>query len=153
MIFFLAFTCYLCYFLLSTSTITMYYPPSCHLRSHSPTPTRVRSSGSQVCDGNRNHRAETLPVLRRAPTLSDEKRQQCLGLRALSLSPSSCRSARRRDPGKAKVSALHVPTTSRPRESPSQGLISFPHGQTIGNMQTLYLAPLRANQDVTLRHG
>ena len=45
---------------------------------------RVRSSGSQVCVGNTNHRAEPVPVLRRAPTLTDEQRQQRVGIRALS---------------------------------------------------------------------
>ena len=44
--------------------------------------TQVRSSGSQVFVGNRNHRAEPLPVLRRAPTLTDEQRQQRVGIRA-----------------------------------------------------------------------
>ena len=46
--------------------------------------TQVKSSGSQVCVGNRSHRAEPIPVLRRAPTLSDEQGQQRVGVRALS---------------------------------------------------------------------
>ena len=46
--------------------------------------TQVRSRGSQVFVGNKNHWAEPDPVLRRAPTLTDEQRQQRVGLRALS---------------------------------------------------------------------
>ena len=45
--------------------------------------TQVRSSGSQVFVGYRNHRAEPVAVLRRAPTLTDEQRQQRVGSRAL----------------------------------------------------------------------
>ena len=58
--------------------------------------TQVRSSGSQVCVGNRNHRAEPLPVLRRAPTLTDEQRQQRVGLGALSPSELLPQSAKER---------------------------------------------------------
>ena len=64
--------------------------------------TQVRSSGSQVCVGNRNHRADPVPVLRRAPTLSDEQRQQRVGLRALS--PSE-----------------HLPKCAKERPRESQG--------------------------------
>ena len=58
--------------------------------------TQVRSSGSQVYVGKRNHRAEPLPVLRRAPTLTDEERQQRVGLRALSPSELLPQSAKER---------------------------------------------------------
>ena len=47
--------------------------------------TRVRNNGSQVYVGNWNHRAEPDLVLRRAPTLTDEQRQQRVGSRALSV--------------------------------------------------------------------
>ena len=46
--------------------------------------TQVRSGASQVFVGYRNHRAESVAVLRRAPTLTGEQRQQRVGLRALS---------------------------------------------------------------------
>ena len=45
--------------------------------------TQVRSGGSQVFVGYRNHRAEPVAVLRRAPTLTDEQRQQRVGSKAL----------------------------------------------------------------------
>ena len=45
--------------------------------------TQVRSGGSQVFVGYGNHRAEPVAVLRRAPTLTDEQRQQRVGKRAL----------------------------------------------------------------------
>ena len=48
--------------------------------------TQVRSGGSQVFVGYGNHRAEPVAVLKRAPTLSDEQRQQRVGSRALSTS-------------------------------------------------------------------
>ena len=58
--------------------------------------TQVRSSGSQVYVGNRNHRAEPLSVLRRAPTLTGEQRQQRVGIRALSPSELLPQSAKER---------------------------------------------------------
>ena len=58
--------------------------------------TQVRSSGSQVFVGNRNHRAEPVSVLRRAPTLTDEQRQQRVGSRAFSPSELWPQSAKER---------------------------------------------------------
>ena len=58
--------------------------------------TQVRSSGSQVFVGYRNHRAEPVAVLRRAPTLTDEQRQQRVGSRALSPSELWPQSAKER---------------------------------------------------------
>ena len=58
--------------------------------------TQVRSSGSQVFVGNRNHRAEPVSALRRAPTLTDEQRQQRVGTRALSSSELLPQSAKER---------------------------------------------------------
>ena len=54
----------------------------------------------QVCVGNRNHRTEPVPVLRRAPTLSDEQRQQSVSLRALSPSEHLPKCAKER-PGES----------------------------------------------------
>ena len=79
-----------------------FFPPdtNAHLLDarHCTQTTRVRSSGSQVIVGNRNHRAEPVPVLRRARTLTDEQRQQRVGSRALSLCelwPQSAKERRR----------------------------------------------------------
>ena len=94
--------------------------------------TQVRSSGSQVCVGNRNHRTERVPVLRRAPTLTVEQRQQRVGLRALSPFRALAEVREGETPGKAKDSTFQGPS-SRPRES-LQGLISYPQGQTMGKL-------------------
>ena len=58
--------------------------------------TQVRSGGSQVFVGYRNHRAEPVAVLRRAPTLTDEQRQQRVGSRALSPSKHLAKCAKER---------------------------------------------------------
>ena len=99
--------------------------------------------------GNRNHRAEPVPVLRRAPTLSDEQRQQRVGLRALPPSEHLPKCANKRDPGKAKDSTFQGPS-SCPRESPITVFHTVKPGK---NQQTPYLAPRSANQDVPLDDG
>ena len=113
--------------------------------------TQVRSGGSQVCVGNKSHRAEPVSVLRRAPTLTDEQRQQRVGSRA-SLRPSSCRRARRRDPGKAKDSTFQGPS-SCPRESPSTGFdfesTRSNHGKTCKRCTWLHVAPIRMSPWMT----
>ena len=58
--------------------------------------TQVRSGGSQVFVGYGNHRAEPVAELRRAPTLTDEQRQQRVGIRALSPSELWPQSAKER---------------------------------------------------------
>ena len=106
----------------------------------------ARFSGSQVCVGHWNPRAEPILVLRRAPTFSYEKRQQRVGQRALSRSDPLLRSVKERpresERWTVKESTFQDPS-SHPQESPTQGLISYPHGQTVGDLQTLYLTPLR----------
>ena len=67
--------------------------------AHSHLNYRVRNSGSQVFVGNRNHRAEPVPVLRRALTLTDEQGQQHVGLRALPPSEHLPKCAKE-DPGR-----------------------------------------------------
>ena len=63
-----------------------------------------------------------------------------------SLRPSSCRRARRRDPGKAKDSTFQGPS-SGPRESPSTGFDFEPtrsnHGKTCKRCTWLHVAPIR----------
>ena len=76
---------YRCCFLLYFSVLTPMLAQSSSIRALTYT-TQVRSSGSQVYVGNTNHRVERLLALRRAPTLTDEKRQQRVGIRALSAS-------------------------------------------------------------------
>ena len=93
--------------------------------------THVRSGGSLECVGNRNHRAEPLPVLRRAPTLSDEKQPTpCWPKSPLSFrAHTEVRAGK--TPGKLRFrrsTALPaVPGKARP-----QGSILYPHGQTMG---------------------
>ena len=113
--------------------------------------TQVRSSGSQVCVGNRNHRAEPVPVLRRAPTLTDEQRQQRVGLRALSPSELLPKCAKER-PGKAKDSTFQGPS-SHPRESPSTGFdfesTRSNNGKTCKRCIWLHVAPIRMSPWMT----
>ena len=113
--------------------------------------TQVRSGGSQVFVGYGNHRAEPVAVLRRAPTLTDEQRQQRVGSRALhpsELWPQSVKEGVRESQG-----------IDRPRScllSPGKLNTRFdfvPHGQTIGTLQTLYMASRSVNQDVSLDDG
>ena len=113
--------------------------------------TQVRSSGSQVFVGYRNHRAEPVAVLRRAPTLTDEQRQQRVGSRALppsELWPQSLKERHRKSQW-----------LDRPRScllSPGKlntGFDFVPHGQNIGTLQTLYMASRSVNEDVSLRDG
>ena len=58
--------------------------------------TQVRSGGSQVFVGYGNHRAEPFAVLRRVPTLTDEQRQQRVGIRSPSPSELWPQSAKER---------------------------------------------------------
>ena len=88
--------------------------------------THLRSGGSQVIVGYGNHRAEPVAVLRRAPTLTDEQRQQRVGSRALPPSELWPQSSKEGS-GKAKGSTVRG-LASCPRESP----INFPYGQTMG---------------------
>ena len=110
--------------------------------------TQVRSSGSQVFVGYRNHRAEPVAVLRRTPILTDEQRQQRVGSRALA--PSDLW------PQSAKEGVRESQGLDRPRScllSPGKLNTRFdfvPHGQTIGTLQTLYMASRSVNQDVSL---
>ena len=77
--------------------------------------TQVRSSGSQVFVGNRNHRAEPVLVLRRAPMnpSSDVFPRTPINRQGASFFRPR---ARRRDPGKAKDLTFSGPS-SCPRES------------------------------------
>ena len=102
--------------------------------------TQLRSSGSQVYVGNNSHRAEPLPVLRRAPTLSDEQRQQRVGIRLAEV--------REGETGKAKVTRL----TSRPQESSTQSLTLFHTAKPLETCKLctwLYFAPIKKSPCVT----
>ena len=110
--------------------------------------TQVRSSGSQVFVGNRNHREEPLPVLRRAPTLTDEQRQQRVGLRALSPSdilPQSAKERPRESSGFDLSRSIQL--------SPGKLDTVFHTVKPWENQQTLYLAPRSVNQEVSLDDG
>ena len=114
--------------------------------------TQVRSSGSQVYVENKNHRAEPDPVLRRAPTLTDEQRQLRVGLRC----PLSIRALAGQLEGKTSGKLKIRPSKAQTavlEKARLQGLISNPHGQTMENLQTLYLAPRCVNQDVSMGVG
>ena len=101
--------------------------------------------------GEGNHRAEPVAVLRRAPTLTDEQRQQRVCSRAFP--PSELR------PQSAKEGVRESQGLDRPRScllSPGKlntGFDFVPHGQTIGTLQTLYMASRSDNQDVSLDDG
>ena len=110
--------------------------------------TQVRSGGSQVFVGYRNHRAEPIAVLRLAPTLTDEQRHQRVGSRALP--PSELW------PQSAKEGVRESQGLDRPRSrllSPGKLNTGFAHGQTIGTLQALYMASRSVNQDVSLDDG
>ena len=98
--------------------------------------------------GYRNHRAEPVSVLRRAPTLTDEQRQQRVGIRALSLRPSTCRSARRRDTGEAKDRPyqVHPAVAGKAR---LQFSIRSNHWKTSKRCIWLHVAPIRMSPWMT----
>ena len=109
---------------------------------------QVRSSGSQVFVGNRNHRAEPISVLRRAPTLTDEQRQQRVGLRAFSpseLLPQSAKERPRESSGFNLSRSIQL--------SPGKLDTVFHTVKPWENQQTLYMAPRSVNQDVSLDGG
>ena len=107
--------------------------------------TQVRSGGSQVFVGNRNHRAEPVSVLRRAPTLTDEQRQQRVGSRALSPSELWPQSSKERPQESQGIDLLRSIQLS-----PGKPDTVFQTDKPYENQQTLYLAPRSANQDVPL---
>ena len=113
--------------------------------------TQVRSGGSQVFVGYGNHRAEPVAVLRRAPTLTDEQRQQRVDSRALppsELWPQSAKEGVRESQGLDRArSCLLSPGKL------NKGFDFVPHGQTNGTLQTQYMASRSVNQDVSLDDG
>ena len=113
--------------------------------------TQVRSSGSQVFVGYRNHRAEPVAVLRRAPTLTDEQRQQRVGSRALPPSELWPQSLKERVSGKpmARPSAV-LPAV--PGKSSTQGLTLFHTAKTLELCKRctwLHVASMRMSPWVT----
>ena len=107
--------------------------------------TQVRSNGSQLYVGNKNHRAEPLPVLRRAPKVTDEQRQQRVGIRALppsELLPQSAKERPRESSGFDLSRSIQL--------SPRKQDTVFHKVKPCENQQTLYLAPRSVNQDVSL---
>ena len=99
--------------------------------------TQVRSGGSQVIVGNRNHRAEPVSVLRRAPTLTDEQRQQRVGIRALSSIRALAAEREGETPGKLRARPSSS-LASFPPESPTTGFDMLQHGQTVGYANTVF---------------
>ena len=88
---------------LSEQTIEKFYFPSCHLRSLSPT-LPVSEAVAPGVRGKQEPTAQRpLPVLRRAPTLSDEQRQQRVGLRALSPVRAVAEEREGETPGKLRI--------------------------------------------------
>ena len=114
--------------------------------------TQVTSGGSQVFVGYGNHRAEPIAVLRRAPTHTDDQRQQRVGLRALSPSELLTAELEGETPGKPRI-RLSKAHPAVPLESPSTGFdfgsTRSNHGKTCKRCTRLHVAPIRMSPWMT----
>ena len=97
--------------------------------------------------GNRNHSAEPVPVLRRAPTLTDEQRQQRVGSRALSPSELWSQSSKERPREASRIDILRSIQLSPGK--PDTIFLRSNHGKTSKRCIWLHVVPIRMSPWMT----